>query len=162
MKEMFSDLKYNQDDCLSENFFARLYVDPLGYRYSKITFGDLMEMTSRSRNNPHTRHTLFGSETCWIILRRRNRIRQAVSLAYADSSKIYHYYGDSEQSDDQNSIVTNENIFENLQRIKFSDDYLDNLRNFLTCHFTLFYEDYIGKELETIKKLYKVLILRLT
>lgn len=119
------------------------HVDRSGIRCSKIMVEQISLARKFAETDPHLEERFFGDETRWIVIRRKNRIRQAVSLAFAKKDGRFHSYdGDSlSDAEEQPSIKDVEASFNSTLR---SDIFLDVFSQSLGDRgISFFYEDLV-------------------
>lgn len=133
-----------------------LYLDRNGFAASKIMCKALSVIQRSARESDDVRQAFFGENTYWIVVRRRDRIKQAVSLAMSIKSGVYHHYGDEEDSPDKGLIVTNAEIELALRMISLSDIYLDAFSSTLAESrlVSCFYEDFMADEVSWLNRVH--------
>lgn len=91
-RELLSTLKDSstRDEMLS--ITRNLYLNKSGYRSCKIMCAQLSIISREARKDQEIKDIFFGGNTYWIVFRRKNKIKQAISLAMARKSNIYHSY----------------------------------------------------------------------
>ncbi|MEM8514816.1 LPS sulfotransferase NodH [Massilia sp. MP_M2] len=150
-KELFNQLSDSTDADQIESILSSLGQNSIGIKCAKIMCASLSIICREVKRNPELYDHFFGQNACWIIIRRRNRIKQAVSLATAIASDTWHFYDDPKTSPDNKVSISNESIYDALKMIILSDDYLENFSHFVEKSTTIYYEDFIGNELEVLK-----------
>ena len=122
-KEPFGQLTAasTSDDVL--NIYRSLYRDVSGFACAKIMVNSLSIITKRSHENEEIQRYFFGDEARWIVVRRRDRLKQAVSLAVASKSGRFHVYDSSETA--AADEITMAEAQSALEKIELSDIYLD-------------------------------------
>lgn len=151
-KELFNLINDSTDSSQIGSILSSLGQNGVGIKCSKIMCGSLSIICREVKKNPDLYDEFFGEKACWIIIRRRNKIKQAVSLATAIASDTWHFYGDPDTSPDNKASITNESIYDALKMILLSDDYLENFSHFVSRSTTIYYEDFVGNELQTLKR----------
>lgn len=133
-----------------------LYLDSSGFACTKIMCAALSLICDRTRFSKHLSDLVFGTKTIWLIVRRRKKIRQAVSLAYSRQSGVYHYYDKINPSEDEYISVSNHDINIALGAIIRSDLILETFSAKLlpTQRIEIFYEDFIDHPEYFLKKIY--------
>ncbi len=126
----------------SEEILAELqaiWVNEAGFRSSKIMCAQLSILCREARKNPSLSRMLFDDDAYWLIVRRRDRIPQAVSLAFARNDGIFHAY--SAEASATPPYVAMSDIDNALKAIALSDVFLDTFAMKPDRHMTVFYED---------------------
>jgi len=95
-----------------------------------------------ARSDAALRNMVFGPRAKWIVVRRRNRIRQAVSLAVARKTNRYHSYF-ADESESYVDVSMGE-IEASLRAVIMSDCYLDSFCTLPAVSTELFYEDVLA------------------
>lgn len=138
-QETFRDLDESstaQDAC---RLFDMLWRDPTGLATAKLQCASLSLVYREAQQCPELMSRFFGPDTAWIVLRRRDTLRQAVSLAAARRSERYHHYNDTQSDADLG--VGHEDTDDALAAILRSDLFLATFaeRNpsnrLLTCEY---------------------------
>jgi len=131
-----------------------IYLNPHGFRCSKLLANEISVLFRHAVKCSALSDIMFGSNTYWIIVRRRNRIRQAISQACAIKSGVYHFYDEVENAPDFNMEISDAEIMESLNMIAFSDIYLENLPLILNKSVTVFYEDFMQDKKSCIENVF--------
>lgn len=118
---------------------SSLWLSPQNIRSSKVMCAALSVISRWTRRNPELKQRVFGDSAKWIIVRRRDKIRQAVSLAVARQSGVFHNY-DSSAADDEVS-VSMKDVEDALSAVILSDEYLRLFSAVPNQCATVFYED---------------------
>ena len=142
-KEHFNTIN---DSSLAQDILSiydNIWVNQLKFKSSKLMCSSISVLNRESKISEDLRNIFFGSDAYWIILRRRNKIRQAVSLAFARSSGVYHHYVNQGVSLDNNLSISTVDVYDALRAIELSDIYLELFSKTPTNSITLFYEDLI-------------------
>lgn len=150
-KELFSGLSDSSSDKDVLQILNGLGLNSAGMRSAKVMCASLSIICREVEKNPMLNQTFFGDDARWIVIRRRNKIKQAVSLATAIASNTWHFYGDTESSPDKTASLTNEAIYEALKMIVISDDYLENFSRMVVRSAVVYYEDFIDNELSSLQ-----------
>lgn len=156
-KELFSGLTDSSSDTDVLQILDALGLNSAGMRSAKIMCASLSIICREIEKNRTLQEKFFGNEARWIVIRRRNKIKQAVSLATAISSNTWHFYGDVESSPDKSASVSNEAIYEALKMIVISDDYLENFSRMVARSAVIYYEDFIDNELSSLQRIINTL-----
>lgn len=100
----------------------------------------------------------FGPDAYWIVIRRRDRIAQAVSLAMARNSGLYHFYGDPTNSPDNQTVVNLEDITSALRAISLSDIYLSAFFDKISPQnsIEIYYEDFMNSEVSHMNEILRM------
>lgn len=140
-KEHFSHLNYFSEDVDILDTLNSLWINQAGYRSAKLMCRELSIIWSRSIDNIGLREYFFGPDSKWIVIRRKDRLAQAVSLAEARNSGIYHSY------EDEGAVVEmedpNSKISDALRSIILSDQYLEVFQSNVPGVVSICYEDFI-------------------
>lgn len=150
-KELFNVMTDATSASEIENLLSGIGKNSVGIKCAKIMCASLSIICREVRKNPHLHDEFFGMNACWIIIRRRNKVKQAISLATAIASDIWHFYGDPNSSPDNSVSISNEDIYEALKMIILSDEYLDNFSKIVDKSIVIYYEDFLGHEAELLK-----------
>jgi hypothetical protein len=151
--EFFNSLSNGSGPADIYKILGGIGANQKGMRCAKLMCGALSIISRETKENESLRNFFFGESTCWIIIRRRNKIKQAVSLATALSSRNWHYYANPENAPDRSVALANIDIFKSLGMINFSDDYLENFSRLTARCSTVFYEDFVGNEEFHLKRI---------
>lgn len=119
-----------------------LWTNPNGIRSTKVMCAALSVVVRSARRDQQLAELAFGPRARWIVVRRRDRIAQAVSLAYARRSGRYHDYAENRiEGDDRPTMAE---IRDALLAINLSDDYLNLFKSVPSTATELFYEDVLA------------------
>ncbi|WP_176050565.1 Stf0 family sulfotransferase [Burkholderia sp. BCC1644] len=134
---------------------SNLYLNPEGWASSKIMCKALSIIKRESANSDAVKDAFFGQNAYWIVIRRKNKIQQAISLAMAKKSGLYHYYGDPNDAPDNNISSDSVEIEEALKSILLSDIYLESFASALPQdrRIEISYEEFLSDKIENINKL---------
>jgi LPS sulfotransferase NodH len=141
--DLAKELLRNVDDSCSpldiRTEVSALWLSPHNIRSSKLMCPQLSIMTRCARVDRSLEELVFGKDARWIIVRRRNKIRQAVSLAVARKSGVYHSYEhDKAQGSGEASAADVEDA---LRAVILSDEYLRLFSSVPAVAAQVFYED---------------------
>jgi LPS sulfotransferase NodH/transposase-like protein len=138
--------------------FNSLYLGHQGWVATKIMCAALSLIVREARKVESLRQAFFGPHTHWIIVRRRMKVRQAVSLAHAKKTGDWHVYS-GEQSAIDKPIVTLKETEDALRSILLSDVYLETLSGLIASDkkIEVFYEDFVSDPSSLIEHVYDVL-----
>ncbi|MFX1671548.1 Stf0 family sulfotransferase [Paraburkholderia sp. A2WS-5] len=135
-----------------------LYLDRSGFASGKIMCKALSVLHKKALTSPEIKNTFFSENSFWIVVRRKDKLRQAISLATAEKSGVYHFYGDASNADDKEVTIEPVEVERSLKAITLSDLYLETFTRSLPKKQVLsfFYEDFMqdnGKYLNLINEL---------
>jgi hypothetical protein len=157
-KEHFADL--NDQSTAGEilGIYDSLYQDQRGWVACKIMCPALSIILRESRKSEHVYESLFGAHSHWIIVRRRSKIEQAVSLAFARRTGNWHSYGADDASSELLEVRPKD-VEDALRAILLSDTYLEALAGFIPDQrkSVVHYEDFLASPLPFIARLSGVL-----
>lgn len=144
-KEHFSEVdEFASVEKVSE-VFDQLWVNEVGAKTSKLLAGQIAHVERITRPYPEVNQKLFGNGTFWLIVRRRDKVKQAVSLALARLTGRYHEYEETgEAAPDIADADLNMQILEALRAINLSDLFLSNFFDGKSNTATVYYEDFLG------------------
>jgi hypothetical protein len=126
-RDAFSGLTDNSTAAEIKKIHAELFLDPSGWSTSKIHCAALSVITRESRLDETVREAFFGGKARWIFVHRRDKIAQAVSLATARKTGVWHVYEGQNSGAENNANVTTLEIQEALRAILLDDVYLKAL-----------------------------------
>ena len=157
-KEHFAKLNERSTSDEVLRIYDSLYLDPRGWAACKIMCQSLSIILRESRKSESVNHSFFGANSHWIIVRRRSKIEQAVSLAFARESGIWHSYA-VDDSGLEAPIVRPNDVEDALRAILLSDTYLEALAGFIPENkkWVLHYEDFLASPSSFIERLYPIL-----
>jgi transposase-like protein/LPS sulfotransferase NodH len=156
-KEHFDDLNNRSRAPEILRRLGSLWKNAEGWAATKIMCGSLSVMTRESRRKSELRSALFGPDTYWIVVRRRDRIRRAVSLAFAKRSGAWHVYENGHGTDC--GMPTKIEWRAALEEILLDDVYLEALSESISPErrTEVFYEDFLSNPLPVCDRLGSVL-----
>jgi LPS sulfotransferase NodH len=157
-KEHFADLTETASHTEILQKFNSQYSGHQGWVATKIMAAALSIIVREARIDEPLRQALFGANVYWIIVRRRMKVRQAVSLAYARKTGEWHVYG-AEQSAAHEPGITLAETEDALRSILLSDTYLEAFTTSLASdrRTEVFYEDFLSQPSALIEHVYDVL-----
>jgi LPS sulfotransferase NodH/transposase-like protein len=157
-KEHFADLSEKSSHSQILAKFNSLYLGHQGWVAMKIMCAALSIIVREARKADSLKQALFGPSTHWIVLRRREKVCQAVSLAYARKTGDWHVYN-SEQVSEGSPDVTVKETDDGLRSILLSDTYLEAFKSLIASDkiIEVFYEDFLLEPLALIERVYDVL-----
>lgn len=157
-REHFAHLSHRSSHAEILTKFNSLYLGHQGWVASKIMCASLSIMVREARKAEALRETLFGQHVHWIIVRRRMRARQAVSLAYARKTGDWHVYS-TEQTGPHKPNATVAETENALRSVLLSDIFLEAFTNLIANDkkIEVFYEDFLSDPLPLIEHVYDVL-----
>jgi len=127
-----------------------LYLDASGFVASKFMCKGLSMLHRLARRSEPVREAFFGRDAHWVVVRRSDRIEQAVSLALASKTGAYHFYDDPRQAPDHDATLTPPEVVWAFKALALSDSYLEEFArappNALKIEFEYneFLEDQVG------------------
>ena len=120
-QETFRELDQTSTAEQACRLFDALWRDPTGLATAKLQCASLSLVYREAQQSPELMRRFFGPDTAWIVLRRKDTLRQAVSLSAARQSQRYHHYGDAqaeadlgvghEQTDDALAAILRSDLF---------------------------------------------------
>jgi LPS sulfotransferase NodH len=143
-RENFAPLNEDSRPETVRALLGQLYINQAGFRSSKLMVKDMGALFRAADAGPALRDEFFVDDCAWIVVRRRNKVRQAVSAALAAASGTYHYYGGSGPDPDSAVDLPMELVREAMVAICLSDDYLAMLAARLSRSITVYYEDFLA------------------
>ena len=102
-----------------------LYLDASGFVTAKLMCKALSVLHRLARSSEAVREAFFGESAHWIVLRRSDRVEQAVSLALAKKTETYHFYDDPSRAPDRHATLTPDEVDWAFKAVALSDVYLD-------------------------------------
>lgn len=128
--EFFRHLNHDStaEDVCKE--FDALWRDEGGLATGKLQCASLSIVCREAMRSTAVHDRFFGEDTLWIVLRRQDRLRQAVSLAAARRTGQYHHYGHAAAQHGALDIPPVE-VNAALKAIGLSDDYLRAFADFV-------------------------------
>jgi transposase-like protein len=134
-----------------------LWTNAEGWAATKIMCNSLSVMTRESLRKSELETALFGPSTYWIVVRRRDRIRRAVSLACAKRSGAWHVYEEGHATESGMPTVVESRAA--LEEILLDDIYLEALSENIPPErrTEVVYEDFLSNPTPVIDRLHSVL-----
>lgn len=160
-KELFSGLNDYSSGMEIMQLLSKIGQNSLGMRCAKIMCSSLSIICREAKKDPVLQEIFFGEDARWIVIRRKDRIKQAVSLATALASNNWHYYSDPESAPDHQTSVASSAVYDALKMVVLSDDYLENFSRVVARGTVIFYEDFVQNELTSLKEVIEKLALPL-
>jgi LPS sulfotransferase NodH/transposase-like protein len=156
-REHFADLNERSSHSEILTKFNSLYLGHQGWVASKIMCAALSVIVREARKAEAVRLAFFGPDTHWIIVRRRLKIRQAISLAHAIKTGDWHVYT-TEGTTANKSIVGFRDIEDALRAILLSDTFLETFSGLIPGDnkVEVFYEDFLSDPSMLIEHVYNV------
>ncbi|MDN7443029.1 Stf0 family sulfotransferase [Burkholderia cepacia] len=153
-QEKFSDLHENSTEQNIMEIQSNLYLNPEGWASSKVMCKALSIIKRESRKSEIVQDAFFGQNAYWIVIRRKNKIQQAISLAMAKKSGLYHFYGNPEDAPDNGISSDPAEIEESLKSVLLSDIYLESFASTLPDNrcIEIYYEDFLKNNGNNINK----------
>jgi hypothetical protein len=156
-KERFSYLDENSTPEQALETRAWLHYDISGFAAAKIMCKGLSHLHRLAQISSKVREAFFSDRIYWIIVRRRDRIAQATSLALARQTQMFHYYGDPELAADNAVELTLGEVDAALKAVALSDIYLEAFASSVTPErrLSVFYEDFIEDQPRDLARLHE-------
>lgn len=129
---------------------SALWLSPQAIRSAKVMCSALSVLIRCARADNALHDLAFGSRAKWIVVRRRNRIRQAVSLAMARKTNQYHVYAPVE--DERPVDVSLQEIEAALRAVIMADCFLESFLTIPKVCCELFYEDVLADPAGAIRR----------
>ncbi len=150
-QEALRDLNDGSTSEEVRTLLTSLWSSPQDFKSSKVMCAQLSILNRHAKVDPELRELAFGERARWVVVRRRNRIRQAVSLAVARQSGVYHSY----EPDNASCAVDidMESVKEALHAVIVSDEYLRLFSSVPARCVELFYEDVVQDPAAAVGKL---------
>ena len=123
--ERFAHLGEDSTPADALSIWESLFLDSSGFVASKIMCKGLSVLHRLARQSAAVREAFFGEGAHWIVLRRSDRVEQAVSLALANKTKLYHFYDDPERAPDCGASLTPGEVDQAFKAVALSDVYLE-------------------------------------
>jgi transposase-like protein len=157
-KEEFAGLRDTTSHTEILTKFNSLYLGKQGWIATKIMCAALSLIVREARKDEPLREAFFGADAHWIILRRRKKISQAVSLAYAKKTGDWHVYT-AERTNTDIPKVTYKETEDALRSILLSDIYLETFTGLVSSDkkIEVYYEDFLSEPARLIEHVYDVL-----
>jgi LPS sulfotransferase NodH len=157
-KEKFSQLDENSTSNDILKILNQLHLDKSGFSASKLMCKSLSVIHRAARESDDIRQAFFGNNCYWIVIRRRDRIKQAVSLAIARKTGNYHFYGDEREAPDNDVALTPSDVESALRAVVFSDVYLDVFASTLQRSkvVSIYYEDFLVDECKFLAQVHEM------
>ena len=143
LQEPFQELNERSTPQHALSILERLHLDRSGFAGAKVLCKHMAILLRLATACPALRNALLGPDAYWIVVRRADRVEQAVSLAAARKSGVYHFYDDPQTAADRDVSLEMDEIQSALAAIALSDLYLELLTTQLPANRTLSlkYED---------------------
>ncbi len=153
-KEHFSGLNDDSTPQEALTILRSLFLDRSGFVASKFMCKSLSYLHRLAQASPELHAAFFGDDAYWVVVRRRDEIEQAVSLAMAAKSGVFHHYDESSPAPDADVTLTLEDLDAALKAIALSDLYLETFAASLPQKrvLTVFYKDFLADEAGYIAK----------
>ena len=97
-RDFFATLTANSTAADVQRIYSGLFLDGSGWASSKIHCAALSIITREARRDATLHKAFFGPKARWIIVRRRDKIAQAASLAVARATGAWHVYSKPEHA----------------------------------------------------------------
>lgn len=141
--EHFSIMQYNRKNSNAQDIVSSLFINQFGFRCGKWMVNDLKYLFQSIRNGNRYDEQLIAEHTAWIIVLRKDIVRQSISSAYAKLSGVYHHYGSPEDCADADLELVYENVRLGFREILTSNYYLNAFSRKIQRGCVTYYEDYI-------------------
>lgn len=141
-KEQFASIALNRNPLLLNEIFNGMYINQAGFRTSKLMVKDIVGLINIFDNDRSLYDEFFSDSCAWLIVRRRNKLRQAVSLAFAEQSGVWHHYDVDELTNDSRLTLAPSDVRPYYNSVIASDDFLDLFSEQLVRKYTVYYEDF--------------------
>lgn len=128
---------------------AGLWRSPEQLCAAKIMVSHLSVLTRSARADVNLHNLAFGRKAKWFVVRRRNKIGQAVSLAVARKTHQWHNYCEIREKCAVDVSV--EDIHSALKAVILSDCYLESFASLPEVCVELFYEDVLDDPQRSIR-----------
>ncbi len=128
-REPFAYLDENTTADEVLNTLRSLYLDSSGFVSAKLMCKALSVLHRLARQSDEVRRAFFGESAHWIVLRRSDRVEQAVSLALASKTKTFHFYDDPGGAPDREADLTLGEVDWAFKAVALSDIYLEVFAN---------------------------------
>jgi LPS sulfotransferase NodH/transposase-like protein len=160
-KEDFADVTEASSYSEILTKFNSLYLGHQGWVATKIMCAALSVIVREARKADSLKQAFFGPNTHWIVVRRREKVSQAVSLAYARRTGEWHVYNVEPAAPDALHAIRKETE-DALRSIVLSDVYLEAFKSLTSSDrvIEVFYEDFVADPTRLVKRIYDVLGLR--
>jgi transposase-like protein len=157
-REHFADLNERSSHSEILTKFNSLYLGHQGWVASKIMCAALSVIVREARKAEAVRLAFFGPDTHWIVVRRRLKIRQAISLAHAIKTGDWHVYT-TEGTTAQKSMISFRDVEDALRAILLSDTFLEAFSSLIPVDnkIEVFYEDFLSDPSFLMEYVYNVL-----
>jgi hypothetical protein len=157
-KERFSFLNEDTRPEPLLTTWRALYLDGSGFVASKFMCKTLSLVHRLARISEDIHDAFLGEDAYWVVIRRRDRVEQAVSLALAAKSGTFHYYGHVEPAPDHHTQLTLEEIDWALKAVALSDVYLETFFSSLPRErrVCLYYEDFVRDQTPYLNQIHEL------
>jgi LPS sulfotransferase NodH/transposase-like protein len=157
-KEHFSGLNEGTSSAEILARFNSLYLGRQEWVATKIMCAALSVIVRESRKADGLMQAFFGPDTHWIIVRRREKVRQAISLAFARKTGDWHVYG-AAGADSDPTAATQKETEDALRSILLSDIYLELFKGLISSDrlIEVYYEDFLLEPARLIEHIHDVL-----
>jgi Stf0 sulphotransferase len=145
-RDSFSQLANGSTAADVLNIYGSLFLDRSGWATSKIHCSALSIITREARRDATVRKAFFGPMSRWIIVRRHDKVAQAVSLAMARKTGRWHVYTPPGPDDGNAQEVTFREIEVALRSVLMDREYLEAFSKNLARQrmLTFDYEDVVA------------------
>lgn len=130
-----------------------LFLNQAGIRCAKLLCGQLSIINREAQTDPILHQRLYGPSNFWLVVRRRDSVAQAVSLADARASGIYHAFDAHLDQPEEAIRITHGDIYDALKAIALSGQFLELFAQLPTNCRVIWYEDFRADPLPTLRAL---------
>ena len=136
--------------------WSMLYCDRSGFVGAKLMSKALSFIYNRALDCDELREAFFGDDAYWIVVRRQDRIEQAVSLALALKTGTFHHYDDPALAKDNVAELTLEEMDWALKAVSMTDIYLQAFAANLPKEriVSIYYNDFVADEAGYLEKIH--------
>lgn len=155
-KEPFQDLDERSTPEEALKTLAWLHLDRSGFSGAKILCRQLAYLRRLASVSPALHSEMFGPRAYWIVVRRADRVGQAVSLAAARKNGIYHAYDGATKNQDADLSIELEEIGAAFSAIAHSDLFLELWTRELPPERTMsiVYEDFLVDQVGALQRIH--------
>lgn len=127
----------------------KIWINRIGFRSAKIMCDALSVICREASRDDAIYDSFYGEESYWIIIKRKDTISQAVSLAYARADGVYHSY--EGHVEPRAKPVSMGEVDCALKAVLASNTYLDVFRSMPKRSIQWYYEDILDDNLAFVK-----------
>lgn len=147
-REPFSQLDSHSAAAQALDIRNTLHLNANDFVFAKVMCKALSVIEGLAQKSPEVREAFFGDGAYWVVVRRRDPVAQAVSLALAEKTGLFHAYDKDAQTADQLVELSMAEIEAALKAILLSDIFLESFAANLPPErsMTIFYDDFMADE----------------